>query len=170
MKTYLTYALVLAIAGSLLTFGLFFLGYHSDPEKVATAQWIGIIAMVILTFVIVYLGTKARAATIPPEERFGYGRALGAGVMIVLFASLFGVLTNYAYFQFINPGFVDVLVQAKSSKLEATGVSATQLDQMEQGIRMMMKPPIIAVFGFFQGMLSGTLIALITSAFARRST
>jgi len=38
MKTYLTYGFAMAIAGALLSLVLYFLGYHSDPAKFATAQ------------------------------------------------------------------------------------------------------------------------------------
>lgn len=168
MKTYLTYGFAMALASGLLTLGLFFLGYHSDPAKLQSANWIGLPLFIAITAVVLVLGTKAKQAEVPPSEPFGYGRSLGAGVMIMLFASLFGMLINFAYFKFINPDFVDVMVQAQSDKLEATGASADKIEQMEKGMRMFMKPPMMAAFGFLQAMVAGTVIALITSAFVRR--
>lgn len=168
MKTYLTYGFAMAIAGALLTLVLYFLGFHSDPAKVQMGQWISLPAFVAITVICLVLGTKARRAEIPPTEEFGYGRALGSGVLIVLFAALFGIVTNALYFSLINPGFADVMVQAQTDKLVAKGVGSTQIEQMEKGMRFMMKPPILAVFGFLQGMFWGTLIALITSAFLKR--
>ena len=168
MKTYLTYGFAMAIAGALVTLVLYFLGFHSDPAKVQSGQWISLPVLVAVTVVCIVLGTKARRAEIPPTEEFSYGRALGAGVMIVLFAALFGIVTNALYFSFINPNFVDVMVQAQSDKLAAKGMSSTQIEQMEKGMRFMMKPPILAVFGFLQGMFWGTIISLITSAFLKR--
>ena len=168
MKTYLTYGFAMALAGALLTLVLFFLGYHSDPAKVQTAQWISIPLLIAITVACLVLGSKARSSELPATEDFGYGRALGTSVMIVLFAALFGVVTNALYTSFINPGFVDVLVQAQADKLEAKGVSSAQIEQMEKGMRFMMKPPLMAVFNFLGAMFWGTLIALITSAFVRR--
>ncbi len=168
MKTYLTYGFAMALASGLLTLGLFFLGYHTDPAKLQSANWISFPLLIAITAVVLVLGTKARHAEVPLSEPFGYGRTLGAAVMIMLFASLFGMLINFAYFKFINPDFVDVLVQAQSDKLESKGLSADKIEQMEKGMRMFMKPPIMAVVGFLQAMLAGTVIALVTSAFVRR--
>lgn len=168
MKTYLTYGFALALGGGLLTLALFFLGYHSEAEKISAGQAIGVIGVIAITVAAVVLGTKARRADLPAGEPFGYGRALGVGVMIVLFGSLFGVLITFVYLQHINPDMVDVLVQTQIAKLETQGVGSAQIEQMENGMRMMMKPPIMAVFGFVQSLFTGTVIALITSAFLRR--
>ena len=168
MKTYLTYGFVMALAGALLTLVLFFLGYHSDPSKVQAAQWISVPALVVITVACLVLGIKARRTDVPATEEFGYGRALGAGVMIVLFAAIFGTIFNAIYFSFVNPDFVDVMVQAQADKLEAKGVGPTQIEQMEKGMRFMMKPPLLAVFGFLQAMVWGTIIALLTAIFLRR--
>lgn len=168
MKTYLTYGFAMALGGALFTLVLFFLGFHSDPAKLQTGQWISIPVLILITVVCLVLGLKARLADVPVTEDFGYGRALGNAVMIVLFAAIIGIATNLLYFMVINPGFVDVAVQAQIDKLEAKGMSGTQIEQAEKGIRWMMKPPILACFGFISGMFWGTLIALITAAFFRR--
>lgn len=168
MKTYLTYGFAMALAGGLITLALYFLGYHTDPQKAASAQWVALPFYLAATIILLVLGIKARRAELPLSEPFGYGRALGAGVMIILFSALFGIVFTYLYFQFINPGFPDVMVQVQAEKMEAKNLGATQIEQMERFTRMMMKPPVMAIFGFFQSMLVGTIIALITATFLRR--
>lgn len=168
MKTYLTYGFAMALAGALVTLVLFFLGFHSDPAKVQTGNWISTPLLIIITVVCLVLGTKARRAEVPATEEFGYGRALGSGVMIVLFSALFGIVTTLLYATVINPGFADVLVQAQAAQMEAKGIGSAQIEQMEKGMRFMMKPPMMAVFGFVSTMFWGAVVALITSAFLRR--
>src|SRR5215217_3994138 len=102
MKTYLTYGLAMAIAGALLILMLYLLGFHSDPAKLETAQALGMIGGLVIGVVCITLGIKARRAELPLTENFTYGRALGTGVMIALFASLFGLVTSFAYAKFIN--------------------------------------------------------------------
>ena len=78
-------------------------------------------------------------------------------------------MINFAYVKFINTDFADVVVQSQAAKMEAKGVGATQIEQMERMSRTMMKPGVFAFVTFIQAALSGVVIALITSAFVRRS-
>lgn len=168
MKTYLTYGFAMALAGGLITLALYFLGYHTDLQKAASGQWVGLPFYLAASVIILVLGIKARRAELPLSEPFGYGRALGAGVMVIMFAAFFGIIFNYVYFQFINPGFADLMVQVRAEQMEAKNMSATQIEQMERFTRMMMKPAVMAIGGFVQSMFVGTIIALITASFLRR--
>ncbi|MEO6006279.1 MAG: DUF4199 domain-containing protein [Opitutus sp.] len=169
MKTTLSYGFAMALAGGVVTLALYFLGYHTDPEKFSTSQWIGLPLYLAITVVLLVLGTRARRDEVPASEEFGYGRALWAGVQIVFFGALFGAVINFAYVQFINTDFADVVVQSQAAKLEEKGMGATQVEQMERMTRTMMKPGVFAFVTFIQAALSGVVIALITSAFARRT-
>jgi hypothetical protein len=169
MKTYLTYGGAMAIGGALLTFALFFSGLHSDAAKLGTAQWVGFAGGVVIGVTCLILGIKARRDESPSEEDFTYGRALGAGVMIVLFGSVFGMATTILYSSVINPGFTDVMVQAQVQKWEAAGLNAAQIEGAEKMTRTMMKPPIQAAFGFVFAMIGGTILSLIVAAFLKRT-
>lgn len=168
MKTYLVYGFAMALAGALLMLALFFLGFHSDPTKVGPAQLIGMLLGLTISVACIVLGTKARRAELPTNEPFGYGSALAAGVMITLVASLFGIATNYLYFQVINPGFGDVIIQAEIAKMEDKGMSAQQVEAAENLLRKIMSPVFQAVWGFVMGMIMGTVISLISAAFLKR--
>lgn len=168
MKTCLVYGFAMSLAGAVLNLALYFLGYHSDPAKLGLAQGIGSLGGLAIGITCIVLGTKARRAELPANEEFGYGRALGTGVMIVLFGALLGIVTNYLYFAVINPGMTDIIVQSQLEKMEAKGMSGVQLEQAEKMIRIMTNPPIQAAFGFLGGMFFGTVISLITSAFLKR--
>lgn len=168
MKTYVTFGFGSAIAGAILVLALYFLGFHSAPEKIGTAQMIQMIAGTAIAIVFIVLGTKARRAEVPATEPFGYGRALGAGMMVVLFSALFGVIFSYVYSAFINPGMMDVAAQAQIEKWEAAGMSSSQIDAAEKVMRKMMSPGLQAVFGLVGGLFFGLVITLITSAFLRR--
>src|SRR5436190_20832879 len=97
MKNYLIYGFAMAVAGAVLAVVCYLLGLHSDPAKIGTAQTLGIVGGCAIGITCIVLGTKARRAEVPVTEDFSYGRALGAGVMIPLFAALFGIVTNYLY-------------------------------------------------------------------------
>ncbi len=168
MKTCLIYGFAMSLAGAVLNLTLYFLNYHSDVAKLGVAQGIGAIGGLAIGITCIVLGTKARRAELPAHEEFTYGRALGTGVMITLFAALLGIVTNYVYFAVINPGLTDIIVQSQMEKMEAKGMSGVQLEQVEKVTRMMTKPPIQAAFGFLGGMFFGTIISLVTSAFLKK--
>ena len=169
MKTYLAYGFAIAFANLLLATLLFFLGFHSDPEKLGVAQAIGTVASIAISVTAIVLGTKARRAEIPPGEPFSYGRALGAGVMITLFAALFTIVTHWLYVAVINPGMTEVILQSQIAKMEESGVPSTQIENAQAMMRRMMHPGIQAAFAFFGTILFGVVISLITSAFLKRS-
>ncbi|MEO6875974.1 MAG: DUF4199 domain-containing protein [Opitutaceae bacterium] len=167
MKTSLIYGLYLALAGLVLNLILFFAGFHS-LEKFGTGQWIGGVVGLILAVAFIALGTKARRDEIPATENFGYGRALGTGLMISVFSCLFGIVTNFLYTRVINPGFREVIIQAQSAKMDGKGVSAAQIERMETFMRSPLGAVLNVVFVIIGAMIVCTIISLITAAIFKR--
>jgi hypothetical protein len=168
MKTYLTYGFYTSLASALLVFALYFSGLHDSADKLGTAQTVQTVGGLIIGVGCVVLGTKARRAEVPSTENFGYGSALGAGVMITLFATLFSMGFNLLYSQVINPGFTEIILEAQVAKFEAAGMSADAAERAAGMVRKMMHPAVQSAIGFVMGVVFGTLISLVTAAFLKR--
>ncbi len=168
MKTYLTYGSAMAGGGFVLTLVLYILGFHSDPAKLSAAQWLQGGLGLVISIACIVLGTKARRATVPATEEFGYGSALGAGVMIGLVAAVIGLLTTYLYIGVINPHFNELILQAQADKMEAQGLSAEKVEQIQKMSAPFMKLPMQLAFSFIGGMFFATLVSLVTAAFLKR--
>jgi len=168
MKTPLIYGLYMALAGLVLNLALYFTGFHSDVDKLGTAQTIGTVGNFILGVGLLVLGVRARRAEIPLTEDFGYGRALWAGVQVSFFACVFGVITNFLYMGVINRGLKELMVQAQINKWEAMGMGSDKIEGAEKMMRMMMNPALQAVLGIIFGMIILTIISLIVAAFLKR--
>jgi len=168
MKPYLTYGAFIAISNAAITLVLYLAGFHTDPAKLQTGNFVAGAAGLVIGISLLVIGIRAKRATVPETKEFNYGLALGAGVMISLFAVLFGTAFQFIYQSFINPGFADVLLQAQTAKLEAAGLSSDQIDKATQVMRMMTKPVVQAAMGFFGGMVMSVIISLIVAAFLRR--
>lgn len=168
MKTSLTYGAGMALAGALLVFVLYFLGFHSDVERLPVGQKIQMIGGTVILAGGLIFGIRARRAETPPEEPFGYGRALGAGTLIALFSSLFGAIFSYIYSAFINPAFPELMVRSEVAKLEAQNLAPEAIEGAEKFIRMMSSPAASMVFGFIIGFVMSFIAALIVAAFIRR--
>jgi hypothetical protein len=158
----------MAASGAVLAVVLYLLGFHSDPQKLTTAQIIGTCATTAISVIGITLGIRARRAQISPTDEFTFGQAFGAGFMVGLFAALFGIVTTYVYTKFINPDFVDTIVQAQVSKLEAKNVPADRIEAVEKIIRRMSSPEIQAGAAFIMALLINTFVALIVAAFSKR--
>jgi hypothetical protein len=158
----------MALGGLVINLILYFLNYHTDVEKFSTGQWISGILGLLLAVTCIALGTKARRDEIPSTENFGYGRALGTGVMIGVFACLAGFVTNFLYTRVINPGFREVIILAQSAKMEAKGMSQAQIERMADFMRSPMGTIINTVIIVVFGMIIFTVISLITAAIFKR--
>ena len=168
MKTSVIYGLGMGASGAVLAIVMYLLGLHSDPAKLPIAQAVGLVGGLGIAVTFVTFGIKARRAQVPPGEEFGYGKAVGAGVMIALFSSLLGIATTYTYATVINPEFADVIVQAQLNQMEGQHAPAKQIEITEKVTRFMMKPVVQVAMSFVGGMVMGTAISLIAAAFLKR--
>jgi hypothetical protein len=168
MKTALTYAAGIALAGALATMAFFFAGYHDDPLKLPATQTPLTVLAVIIAVVGLVLGLRARRAETPADEAFGYSRALGAGTLIAGFAALFGAIFQFCYASFINPHYSEVLLEAQIIKMEEQNVPAAHIEAAEKMMAFMMSPAMSAVMGLFMGFIFTFVLALIVAAFVRR--
>jgi hypothetical protein len=168
MKTCALYGFISALALAFLNLILYFSGLHSDPAKLVAAAWIGGVAGLSIAVTCIVLGVKARRAEVPVTEEFGYGRALGAGVAVAGISSVLTSIFTYVYYAYINPAFIDIVVQDKMAKLEASGMSSDKVEKAEAGLRMFMGPIPQAVGGLIVGFIVGVIISLVVAAALKR--
>jgi len=169
MKTTFLYGIGIAGASFVLGLILFFLGLHNDPEKLATGQIIGSIGGIGITIAGLVAVMKARREEFPPEEGFGYGRALGTGTLTALWSSLAGGLLTVLYAAVINPGMREVIMEAEIAKLEDQGVPASAIEQAEGIMNFMTSPAMMAVSNVIAGFVFGFILSLIIAAFLKRA-
>lgn len=167
MKTSVTYGFIMALCGAFVGLALFFSGYHADPDKLKLAQNIGLFTGIIISVACILIGMREKRADTPAAKPWGYGSALGTGVMIGLFGALFGAVYNYAYFAYINPNFNEVVLQAQLAALEAKNVSSAQIERAEPLIRKWLNPAIMTVTGAVMVFIWNLVISLIVAAFVK---
>lgn len=168
MKTSLTYGAVMAIAGAVLTLLLFFAGFHDSGEKMKLAQWIGGLGGVAIGVTCLTLAIREKRALFPVDADWGYGAALGGGVLTGLWASLFGLVTAYVYFAILNPGFSDVIYQTQVTAMEARGMTAAQIERAEPMMRKWMSPIVMTIMQGFMGFIWSVLLSLLVAIFLRK--
>jgi len=168
MKSYLTYGAFIAIGNAVVTLVLFLTGFHSEAEKLQTAGYVSGLAGLAIGITLLIIGVRAKRAETPITEEFSYGKALGAAVMISLFATLFSTTFQFIYTSFINSNFAEVTVQAQIAGMQAKGIPSDTIEKAEGMMRMMTKPAVMAGFGFAGGMFFNVIISLIAATFLKR--
>jgi hypothetical protein len=168
MKLALTYGAAMAIAGAILVLVLFFAGLHDSVAKLQTAQTIGLGGGITIGVVCLALVMREKRAQFPAEEDWGYGSALGAGVLTAMFGSLFSLATTYAYFGIINPGVCDLILQAQLAAMEAKGMPSDQIEKIEPMMRPWMSPVALTLTQGLFGFTFSTLLALVVAIFFRQ--
>ena len=168
MKVYLTYGFVLALAGALINLILYFAGFHSDVDRLQTGQYIGGAVGLTIILVGLFLGIRAVREN-APDKSLSYGKGVLSGLLIGVFNGLFGAVFVLLYGLVINPEYHELLYQMQVDKLTEKGVPAAQLDKMEGVMHIMTGPWVAAVSAIITVPIVFVLIALIFSAFLKRT-
>jgi heme/copper-type cytochrome/quinol oxidase subunit 4 len=165
MSTTLLYALIMGVAQIVVSLVSFFLGYQTD--KINSGGWFGLVPLLI-SIVILVFGIRAVR-----EEQEGkqltYGKGVGTGVLISLYAGIIGAVYTYIHFTYVNPNFSDYLIEASRVKWAALGMSDDKIEAGEKGVRMFTKPLLQSVFGFVLSVVFGLVLSLIISVFLKRT-
>ncbi len=158
----------MAVAGAILTLLLYFAGLHESAEKLKSAQWIGIIGAVAIGGFCISLAMREKRAEFPVDEEWGYGSALGMGVLTGMWASLFGLVTAYVYLALLNPDFCDVVFQAQVAGMEEKGMSSAQIERLEPMLRKWMSPIVMTIMQGVMGFIWSIVLSLIIAIFLRQ--
>jgi hypothetical protein len=165
MNTPFFYGLVLAFGNIVLTLVFFFLGYQTD--KMLQGRWITSLLPLAMTILVMWLGIKA-AREETKDRSLSYGKGVGTGVLIALYAGLIGAIYTFVHFTFINPNFADYAIDMVRQQWIARGLSDSQMDAAEKFTRLMYKPAVLAIIGAILSPLIGLIISLILAAFLKR--
>ena len=168
MKTALTYGFAMALGGAVLALLLYFTGYHDNPEALRSGQWIATVLSIAIGVAGLALAMREKRARFPDDEEWGYGNALGVGILTGLVSSAAGMVFGYLYFAVINPGMSEVILQSQIAAMEAKGISAAQIERAEPMLRKWMSPVMLTLMQLFFGFLWNVVLALLLAFFFRR--
>ncbi|PTX97939.1 DUF4199 domain-containing protein [Opitutus sp. ER46] len=168
MKTPLLYGALIALVGALLTFGLYFAGYHDTPEKMKAMQWLPGVVGLIASIICLALAMRERRVDFPADRTWGYGSALGTGVMTGLWAALFSAIVAFVYFVIVNPNFSETLHELQIASLVDKGMSQSQIDAAAPMMRKMSAPIPMTIMQTVFGFIWSVILALIIAIFFRK--
>ncbi len=165
MNTALFYGLVLALANIVLSLASYFLGFQTD--RIAQEPWIGLLGIVVMV-VILWLGIRAKRAE-AKDGSLAYGRGVGGGTLISLYAGLIGMVYSFIHLTFINPSYVDYRIDVARQKWIQLGLKDAQMEVSEKVLRFAFAPVPFSILTLLMTVSFGVVIALIVAALLKRA-
>ncbi|WP_185816989.1 DUF4199 domain-containing protein [Hymenobacter metallilatus] len=153
------YGLFVGIIASILSF--LQMSFIQDPET--PFRWLS----TVVSIVGIWLAHKQFKQV--NAGFMSYGQGLGIGTILSVVAGLISSVFGYLYVSFIDPAYMNRVMELQRAKMEARGMDDAQI---EQGMAMAEKfssGPIVILFGLILVVIIGFVISLIVSAFTKHT-
>jgi hypothetical protein len=158
-KETLNYGIILG----LISVGLSVLTYMFDLTFKTWIIWPSlIINLLVLYFLLISYRDHYNNGFI------SYGKSVGAGVIINLYAAIIVAIYIYVLYSFIDPGLVDKQLAFAEEKMIARGVPESAIDAGMQVQAKLMKPWFTSLMSIVNSVFFGLIISLIVSLFTMK--
>lgn len=158
-KETLNYGLILGLISIVFSVLTYMLDVTGKP-------WI-IVPSLIISIVVLFLLLRSYRDTYN-HGYISYGKALGAGVVINIYAAILTAIYIYILYGFIDPGLVDKQMLDAEEKLIARGMPEGSIDTALQMQAKFMKPWFMALSSVFSAAFFGFILSLIVSLFIKK--
>jgi hypothetical protein len=158
-KETLNYGIILG----LISVGLSVLTYMFDLTFKTWLMW----PMILITVLVLFF--LLRSYRDHYNNGFiSYGRSVGAGVIINLYAAIIAAIFVYVLYAFIDPGLVDKSLAMQEERFIARGMPEAAIDRALEMQAKMMKPWFTALMSIVNGVFTGLILSLIVSLFVMK--
>jgi len=97
-----------------------------------------------------------------------FGKAFTTGFYISVVAGVISAIWAFIFFKFINPEFVEIILQETETQMMEQGQSEEVIEQTLKYTRMFMKPSLMAFWSFLFNIIGGAILSLIIGAIMRK--
>ncbi|MDD3567743.1 MAG: DUF4199 domain-containing protein [Bacteroidales bacterium] len=160
MKSAMTYGLMLALALIAIHLVQYLMDVYKPPA------WVNLLTYAVIVGGIVYGTIRFR------DDELGgyisYGKALGFGVLLSLFASIVYGFYNYLLTAVIDPSYMEGVYRMLEETYLELGMDYDQVETMMETVKRF-QTPLMMVFSSVLGFtFMGTIFSLITSIFLKK--
>ena len=166
-KTVLTFGLISGVIISVLMLATLPFAHQIGFSR---AMIVGYTNMV-LSFLLVFFGIRSYRENVG-NGRISFGRAFSVGLLIMLIACAFYVITWEIMYFFLMPNFLNEYSAYMVENLRASGASAEQINQQVQQMKQFQvlysNPFINAAFTLLEPLPVGIVMTLISALILRK--
>jgi len=94
-----------------------------------------------------------------------YGKAVGAGVVMNIYAAIISAIFVFVLYSFIDPGLIDKSMALTEQKMAERGLPDAAIDQAMQMQAKIMKPWFTTLMSTISSVFYGLILSLIVSLF-----
>ncbi|GAB3297474.1 DUF4199 domain-containing protein [Hymenobacter tenuis] len=98
-----------------------------------------------------------------------YGQGLTIGVIVSVVAGIISSVFSYIYINFIDPDYMNRVMDITRSRMEERGMDDAQVDQAMAMASKFSSGPITIIFGLLSALLIGFILSLVISAFTKHT-
>src|SRR5690606_23740737 len=97
-----------------------------------------------------------------------YGKSVGAGVIISIYAAIITAVYVYVLYAFIDPGLMDKSIAMAEAKMAEKGLPEEAIEKAMEMQAKMMKPWFTSLMGIVNSVFYGLILSLIVSLFVMK--
>ncbi len=129
-------------------------------------KWVSWVSYVLLIGGIIYSTIQYRDTVLGGS--ITYTQALGFGVIVSLYASVLSGIYSYVFFTFIDPDFIEKIVEMTQQQMLDQGLTEDQVEQAMEMQKGFMKPWVMVLISIPALTFMGFIFSLITSIFLKK--
>ena len=160
LKSTMNYGLLLGLALILFSLILYIFDVYDPPT------WVTVLNYAVVFAGIVYGTIKHRDDDLGGE--ISYGKALGTGVLITLFASIISSFFILILSTVIDPSYMENIYRVMEEAMYEQGLTMDQIDDAMVMMQKFQNPVVMFIMGVVGFTFFGTLFSLITSIFIKK--
>ncbi|MBL7865095.1 MAG: DUF4199 domain-containing protein [Cyclobacteriaceae bacterium] len=136
--------------------------------KVDMSSGIGRWATIPFLLVLIFLAQKNFKDN--GDSYMSYGQGMGITFWIALVSTVIYIIFFYVYIAYIDGSFIETIKQTQMDKMAEQGMPQEQIEQAMGYASLFMTPGIMAVFGFFGGIVGALLCGLVVTIFTQKNS
>ena len=153
------YGLLLGLVSVIFSF--IQLTFISDPET--PLRWLSILILIV-GIVLAHKQFKQLNGGF-----MSYGEGVGIGAIMSAVSGIIGGLFTYIYFTFIDPTYMQRVMELTRSRMEERGMTDAQVDQAMGMTEKFATGPLSMLFTILGALLMGVILSLIISAVTKNT-
>jgi hypothetical protein len=142
------------------------ISYLFGSMDTKTGQLISSFFQYAIIIIGIFWGTKSLRTS--SGGFISYGRALGSGTLICLFASIVLAIYLFIFFKFIDKEVIKKMIEQSEQRFVESGLSDEQLELSMSIVKKTMTPVFLSLGTIWSLSFMGFLFSLITSIFLQK--